>query len=126
MSDKIPATEINQGPPASGGHAPVVCVYSKGDREAEQSTLEFFKTLGWQGWSPDGEYGGRKNGDDGSDDLILTGPEQLGRLLIEHDKSHPGHPLLLVDAGLSVTAAAVSNCILYPSDAAHDEDSQAL
>ena len=122
MSDKIPATEISQGPPASGGHAAVVCVYSKGDREAEQSTLEFFKNLGWQGWSPGSEDRGRKNGGDGCADLTLTGPEQLGRLLIEHDKRHPGHPLLLVDAGLSFTATAVDKLSRLMNELAPADD----
>jgi GT2 family glycosyltransferase/glycosyltransferase involved in cell wall biosynthesis len=118
MSNKIPATEIKAGPPASGRNEPVVCVYSIGDREAEQNTLQFFKNLGWQGWSPSGEgnvgeNGGGENGEsqngvDDYDDLTITGPDQLGRLLIEHDRRHPGHPLLLVDAGLSVTVTAVN------------------
>ena len=122
MSDKIPATEINEGPPASGGHAPVVCVYSKGDREAEQSTLEFFRNLGWHSWSPGSEDRGSKNGGDGCADLTLTGPEQLGRLLIEHDERHPGHPLLLVDAGLTVTATAVGTLSRLMNDLAPAED----
>ena len=120
----------------------MVCVYSRGDREAEQSTLEFFKHLGWQGWSPvgedgvgedgvgkdgGGEDGGSKNGQDGHDDLTLTGPEQLGRLLIEHDKRYPGHPLLLVDAGLAVTETVVIRlCVLMNQLAPAEDEAVAL
>jgi GT2 family glycosyltransferase len=132
MNNKIPATESNPGPPVSGKPAPVVCVYSKGDREAEQSTLELFRTLGWQGWSLSreegvGEEGGSTTGDNGYADSTFTGPEQLGQLLIEHDRRYPGHPLLLVDAGLAVTASAVDTLSgLLHELAPADEDAVVL
>ncbi len=57
--------------------------------------LDFFNTLGWQGWSWGSEEGGS------------SGPQQPGRILLEHDRRFPGHALLLIDAELAITAAAV-------------------
>jgi GT2 family glycosyltransferase len=95
MSNKPPDKETDSGSPASSDRAPAVCVYSKGDRAAEQRMLVFFSQLGWQGWSPGMEETGK------------AGPDQPGQLLIEHDRRFPGHALLLIDAGLSITTAAV-------------------
>ena len=93
MSNGTPAKEIDsRSPPGSDG-APVVCVFSKGNQAAQQRTLDFFSKLGWQGWSQ------------GSD---KAGPDRPGELLIEHVRRFPGHDLLLIDAGLSVTAAALT------------------
>jgi len=95
MSNKTPDKETGSGSLASSDRAPVVCVYAKGDRAAEQRMLVFFSELGWQGWSPGIEERGK------------AGPDQPGQLLIEHDRRFPGHALLLIDAGLSITTAAV-------------------
>ena len=35
-------------------------------------------------------------------------PDQPGRLLIEHIRRFPGHPLLFIDAGLSISTVAVN------------------
>ncbi|MEE8495500.1 MAG: hypothetical protein V3S21_03405, partial [Xanthomonadales bacterium] len=97
MSNRTPDKEIDSGSPVSNDQAPVVCVYAQGKRAAEQDTLDFFSNLGWQGWSPGSEPWGK------------AGPDQLGQLLLEQLRRFPGHPLLLIDAGLSITTAAVKN-----------------
>ncbi|MEE8338693.1 MAG: hypothetical protein V3R56_01035, partial [Xanthomonadales bacterium] len=95
MSSRTADKKIDSGSPPSNGRAPVVCVHARGDRAAEQHMLDFFTKLGWPGWSPEIEEKGK------------AGPDQPGQLLIEHVRRYPGHALLLIDAGLSITASAV-------------------
>jgi GT2 family glycosyltransferase len=111
MSNTTPDNEIDSGLPASSDRAPVVCVFSKGDRAAEQHTLDFFSKLGWQGWSPGIEERGKAKSD------------QPGQLLIEHDRRFPGHACLLIDAGLSITAATVKTITGLMKELAPADDS---
>ena len=66
--------------PDSNRRAAVVCVYSKGNGEEEQHSLDFFNNLGWQGWIA------------GSKEMNGFGPDQLGQLLLEYDQRFPWFP----------------------------------
>jgi len=72
--------------------------------------LDFFSKLGWPGWSPESEKKGK------------AVPDQPGQLLIEHDRRFPGRDLLLIDAGLSITAAAVKALTGLMKELARSDD----
>ncbi len=73
--------------------------------------LDFFSKLGWEGSSPGIEPTGE------------AGPDQTGQLLIEHERRFPGQALLLIDAGLSITAAAVTTITGLMTELAPADDS---
>jgi GT2 family glycosyltransferase len=79
-------------------HKPAVVLHSATDPSGTASGLESFRQLGWNAWSAEGA-----RAEPGE-----SGPEQLGELLLEHQRRSAGSGLLILDARLPITERSIT------------------